>query len=329
MRPRRGLTLIELLVAVAIVGIVTGLVLSAARAARESARRTRCTGSLRQIGLALHHYHEVNNAFPPGSVAPGSGAPAGRLATWTIAILPQLDQMPTYLAYNFALSDRDPQNATVRTERVAAFLCPSDPNGGVVGAPDSGPGRGLPYASSSYRAVSGASDGRDPNDAWFDNPLVVGPYLGGAPPLPAGWRGVLHVVGGRGRKGTPTGLSCEGMAAITDGASHTVVVSEYQTRTHPGRATYWAYGYHSYNQSSAVPFEATFVPDYDRCAAAIAKLVGPDGSHICKRAFAGGHPGILNALRADGSAGFVAAGVDKRVWMAAATIQGGEATAPE
>jgi hypothetical protein len=139
----------------------------------------------------------------------------------------------------------------------------------------------------------------------------------------------MHVVGGNGRDGTPTGLSCESLATITDGAAHTYVASEYQTRTRPGRATFWAYGHASYNQSSAVPFDATFVPDYNRCVAAIAKQVGPGGSPICKRAFAGGHPGVLNVLKADGSACFVGVGVDRGVWMAAATIQGGEPPDPE
>lgn len=100
---RRGFTLIELLVVIAIIAILVALLLPAVQQAREAARRSSCKNNLKQIGLALHNYHDTHNVFPASSLAPGAG-PGGVLVTNTtgwIMLLPFVEQGTLYDQYNF------------------------------------------------------------------------------------------------------------------------------------------------------------------------------------------------------------------------------------
>src|SRR5439155_25186542 len=85
---RRGFTLIELLVVIAIIGVLVALLLPAVQAAREAARRSQCVNNLKQIGLAFHNYHSVNDCFPPGEMClPNIST---NRTFWTCFILPYL-----------------------------------------------------------------------------------------------------------------------------------------------------------------------------------------------------------------------------------------------
>src|SRR4249920_1165294 len=85
----RGFTLIELLVVIAIIAVLVALLLPAVQQAREAARRASCKSNLKQIGLALHNYHETANTMPPGWIG-------GNRWGWAVMILPQIDQAPLY-----------------------------------------------------------------------------------------------------------------------------------------------------------------------------------------------------------------------------------------
>src|SRR5262249_37319897 len=147
---RRGFTLIELLVVISIIAVLIALLLPAVQAAREAARRIQCTNNLKQIGLALHNYHEVHNVFAMGCSS-GAYNPPG---TWRrvkqnlgplALILPFLNQMAPYnsINFNFGSDEFEPiayrsltasvQATATSFTSIKTFQCPSDP---LAGAPD-------------------------------------------------------------------------------------------------------------------------------------------------------------------------------------------------
>lgn len=134
-----GFTLIELLVVIAIIAVLVALLLPAVQQAREAARRSQCKNQLKQIGLALHNYHDSYRSFPPGNVTMGNccGSPCG--TNWAISILPFMDQAPLYQQYNFDKYNEDPENQAVRETILPVFNCPSDINAGKRERPESGP----------------------------------------------------------------------------------------------------------------------------------------------------------------------------------------------
>src|SRR6202011_965831 len=140
---RRAFTLIELLVVIAIIGVLIGLLLPAVQKVREAANRLKCTNNLKQIGLALHNYHDAYATFPPGGVTEGPCCETPSGAAWTIYILPFLEQDALYRKYDFTKYNEDPENALVRTSPVKIYVCPSDLDTRVLGKPESGPGNDL------------------------------------------------------------------------------------------------------------------------------------------------------------------------------------------
>ncbi|MCY2963235.1 MAG: DUF1559 domain-containing protein [Planctomycetota bacterium] len=137
LRPRRpGFTLIELLVVIAIIGILVALLLPAVQQAREAARRTQCKNNLKQIGLALHNYHDAFGTFPP-SFCLGNGD-GGRWSAQA-RLLPYLEQANLLFKIDLNHSYSSPQNAAagVNEQKVSIYLCPSEINARMrVGPPN-------------------------------------------------------------------------------------------------------------------------------------------------------------------------------------------------
>ncbi len=138
MRPRsapgRGFTLIELLVVIAIIGVLIALLLPAVQAAREAARRAQCSNNLKQIGLALHNYHDTALSFPMGTIinAPGWPNEPSLRTPWSFHILPYLEMGNLGNALNFQVGIAGPAwagsyaNMSIVKTRVNTYNCPSD-----------------------------------------------------------------------------------------------------------------------------------------------------------------------------------------------------------
>lgn len=122
---RRAFTLVELLVVIAIIGILIALLLPAVQAAREAARRSQCTDNMKQLGVALQNYHDVNRSFPTMTVWGGGGSPVQipYNHTWLTASLPYLEQAPLYEQTNrMTYAWGQPIMGTI----LPVLKCPSD-----------------------------------------------------------------------------------------------------------------------------------------------------------------------------------------------------------
>ncbi|HZW35018.1 MAG TPA: DUF1559 domain-containing protein [Isosphaeraceae bacterium] len=126
---RLGFTLIELLVVIAIIAVLIALLLPAVQAAREAARRAQCVNNLKQLGLALQNYHDVNGTFPVDRFnGPVFGSYTYGLDCYSamVRLLPFMEQNSAYGTFNFNVTNHDPSNTTGIGVYVASFLCPTD-----------------------------------------------------------------------------------------------------------------------------------------------------------------------------------------------------------
>jgi prepilin-type N-terminal cleavage/methylation domain-containing protein/prepilin-type processing-associated H-X9-DG protein len=329
---RAGFTLIELLVVITIIGILVGLLLPAIQAARESARRLRCTNQLKQLSLGCRNFESAQKRFPYGRKYD-----MWDTFTWTELILPHIEEKVVYSEYTmlpkkgFVASDPGPNgpignDARMRAARMTVlpvFCCPSDSN---APAKDEFDTTDFGFYRMSYRACSGSGDmyGKS-TDA------TTGPW----------GRGVFGVIPGQSFDVRPPGVR---MSEITDGASKTILLSEGLTCTVAG----WGGPISEtiYGNMGGGLFSASLTPNSTSPDRVIGPCPHDQGDTVYKApclslgnnawytpsaagAFAAArsqHVGGVNVAMADGSVRFVAEEIDVALWRGLATKSGGEPT---
>ena len=214
LRSRHGFTLIELLVVIAIIAILVALLLPAVQQAREAARRSTCKNNLKQIGLAVHNYHDTFSVFPMGYLS-GDGAnatsPNFQGWGWGSMILPQLEQAALYKSLGVGIGPLDPcGNANHRTlarTQLPVYRCPSD-NGSEL--------------NSQWRFAPPGSA----TDCGADGDIATSNYIGNLGDTFIGLNDLaLKEASARGN-GTLFRASGLRMADITDGTTNTLFVGE-------------------------------------------------------------------------------------------------------
>jgi prepilin-type processing-associated H-X9-DG protein/prepilin-type N-terminal cleavage/methylation domain-containing protein len=294
-RSRNAFTLIELLVVIAIIAILIGLLVPAVQKVREAAARAQCTNNLKQVGLALHAYHDANKAFPPGYVSgyDTTGADTGPGWGWAALLLPQIEQVALYRTVRFDQPIEAPSNAGARVVPVSLYLCPSD------------------TVSTTVTAMRRDSLG-NPLGAICD--VASANYVGNFGISEPGVDG--------------EGLFFRGSAVaikdIADGTSSTFMVGERSF--HWGEATWVG----AVTGASMVPPPNSPCPPgvWNSTGMILGHtfegMGGPGSVGVEVNGFASRHSGGANFLFADGHVGLVLGSIDHAVYEALSTRAGGE-----
>ncbi len=301
---KRGFTLVELLVVIAIIGILIALLLPAVQAAREAARRSQCTNQLKQIGLALHNYHDRSKAFPYASTyAAPTGAPVfATNHTWVELTTPFFEQSAVYSQLNFSFHNNVAPNSTVLINlRIGLLTCPSNP-------------KGIDMKPISQAGFDGWNSANTPTQG-LDYPLCAGSICpDGAPPdCPASTSPTFcasEVCPGGGTWGqyNPTrttpgifmrGVTVPAMQRITDGLSNTFMAGERISQY-----LNWG-GAYSPNFPIAFTTQKPNSPTRDLTNSAAYQRNG---------GFHSQHPGGLNMLLGDASVRFISQTIDFPAW---------------
>ncbi len=291
-RPR-AFTLVELLVVITIIGILIALLLPAVQAAREAARRSSCINNLKQMGLALHHYHDSLQTFPPGCIT------ANRIG-WAALILPHLEQAPLYeqLANHNAFKAnsstsywvgvtsgsgsetavKDVDSKTV----LGVYNCPSDPMGGLNTEMGS-------YGKSNYVGTRTACLYSGPTATTCTDKCGSFPS-------------------------TSEYTTIRKIRDFIDGTSNTLIIGEKTTQGAPNGAL-WIGSYDGEVADVLARVERASDDNY---------LINANYTWTISSM----HPGGAQVLFCDGSARFLSQTIDIRTWAALGTVDGQEVLGP-
>ncbi len=305
---RRGFTLIELLVVIAIIAILVALLLPAVQQAREAARRTQCKNNLKQLGLALHNYHDVHSCIPIADVD-GTVNPVSAHAR----LLPYIEQTNLYNQVNFNVPYDHVLNTVPRMTELPAFRCPSDP----TPLPAAIGGRNNYYWNAGSGIVmysSGAVGQPAANGIVFHNQRIRFNDITDGLSNTAGMSEKLTGDGSNGistpridtyRPGTYPNTPDE---AVTQ--CNAANVSDLTQQGYSNVGGPWLQQYHSTNQYNHV-----LPPNGRSCMFPPGRIATTSNSR---------HTGGVQTLLCDGSVRFVSENVDLRTWRFLGSIGGGE-----
>ena len=312
---RTGFTLIELLVVIAIIGVLVGLLLPAVQQAREAARRSACSNNMKQQGLAVHNYADVNpEKFPVGWVGEFEAGEwhgdEGEGHGFASRMLPFIEQNNVYKTINFGQQVSHSSNAAARTTVVSTFLCPSDSygSGDVYGPGQEGGGNSedlpdavagsMQYARSNYPGVFGNEHiaGHEHDD------LTAALLSGDDEGLEPGEGNGIFFAGGA------SGENAVSFRDVRDGLSKTIMIGERDSRL--GGSLWIGRG--------------------DGLEAAMSRVIGV-GEHVFNSGgeahfedFFSSHPGGVSFVFADGHVAFLSDGMSDALFASLCSRSGGE-----
>lgn len=340
LRSRFGFTLVELLIVIAIIGILIALLLPAVQAAREAARRLSCSNNLKQLGLACLNYSESFKTMPLnyGYVSSGSiwNEPANvtsRQSSWVMQSLPFTEHKQLYdqIDFNFDVTldprnfasggsvayPNQPSNAWIARQVISTLICPSDGITTNKVMPNRS-NRSANYASwaiSNYKGVAGA------NWCW-GNFQVIPPSRFSNTPFGQTGDGLEYGNGMFFRATSPANPSCTRLASVTDGTSNTLMLGEAvgAWSTHN-----WWWWFNGTTATAAIPiniraqcYAGAYLPSKN------AGLVACASDWQNNYSFMSLHPGGAQFALADASVRFVTQTVDVDIYRSMATISNGE-----
>jgi len=330
-RRESGFTLIELLVVIAIIAILIGLLLPAVQKIREAARRMQCSNNLKQLGLALHNYHDVNGRFPPGGLGswdrgaafpndPGYPQYSGDITgwneqgSWIVFTLPFMEQDNMYRLINPRQQVWDSVNVGIAnvpkaSRNIKLIRCPSDDYDRSVPVSD--------YVGSlGPQCLAPAPDcaSANPYYIWCQPETSgVGGGLAGmgyrwSPDHGNAW-GAQDIRGMFNRLGADISMS-----NVTDGLSNTILLGESRPSTHDHLAgnQWWGFNNGNSHCSTTVPINYPIDPNNNNwCSPANTYK----GNWALSWGFRSNHSGGANFLFGDGAVRFIRESIDHRTYQ--------------
>ncbi len=310
----RGFTLIELLVVIAIIAVLIALLLPAVQAAREAARRSQCVNNMKQLGLGLQNYHDVNGSYMIGNMNSNYVANVPR-RTWAFSMLNFIEQTPAFNGINFTTDFYQPANVTSILLNIKTFDCPSDTDSNMIEEPTSA----YPRAKSNVMVNYG--------NTHYDQDRANNPFAG---PLNA--PGTTSTV----FSNAPFSyLKTFGLRDMTDGSSNTLVFSEViiganQNGNSDHRGDLYNDDHNCFYFNVYTPPNTLIIPDYMQGYCNYPNPPNPpcNGNPSPAESFNAArsyHSGGINAALADGSVRFFKNTIALMTWRALGTIAGNEA----